>query len=97
MVTGKPRSRLQLLVRLLRSLETYYNRFLADGPEPILTRFSETSSFAKGKRVRISTATETYSGITDGLEPNGLLRVRREDGRLAIVVSGDVAEATKEN
>lgn len=93
MVTGRSHSRLQLLVRLLRNVETYYNRFLAEGPEPILTRFTETSSFAQGKRVRISTATETYSGVTDGLEPNGLLRVRRDDGRLAIVVSGDVAEA----
>jgi BirA family transcriptional regulator, biotin operon repressor / biotin---[acetyl-CoA-carboxylase] ligase len=93
MVTGRTHSRLQLLVRLLRNLETYYNRFLAEGPEPILTRFSEASSFAKGKRVRISAATENYTGITDGLEPNGLLRVRRDNGRLAIVISGDVAEA----
>jgi BirA family biotin operon repressor/biotin-[acetyl-CoA-carboxylase] ligase len=93
MVTGKTHSRLQLLVRLLRSLETYYNQFLADGPEPILARFCETSSFARGKRVRISTATETYCGVTDGLEPNGLLRVLRDDGRLVSVISGDVAEA----
>ena len=93
MVTGRAHSRLQLLVRLLRNLETYYNRFLAEGPEPILTRFKEASSFAKGKRVRISASKETYSGITDGLEPNGLLRVRRDDGRLSIVISGDVAEA----
>jgi BirA family transcriptional regulator, biotin operon repressor / biotin---[acetyl-CoA-carboxylase] ligase len=93
MVTGRSHSRLQLLVRLLRNLETYYNRFLTEGPEPILTRFTATSSFAQGKRVRISTAAETYSGVTDGLEPNGLLRVRRDDGQLAIVVSGDVAEA----
>ena len=32
MVTGKTHSRLQLLVRLLRHLETYYNRFLTEGP-----------------------------------------------------------------
>jgi len=93
MVTGKTYSRLQILVRLLRHLETYYNQFLASGPQPILARFGETSSFARGKRVRISTTAETYSGTTDGLEPNGLLRVRRDDGRLAIVTSGDVAEA----
>jgi BirA family biotin operon repressor/biotin-[acetyl-CoA-carboxylase] ligase len=85
MVTGKTYSRLQILVRLLRYLETYYNQFLA--------RFAETSSFARDKRVSISTTAETYSGTTDGLEPNGLLRVRRDDGRLAIVTSGDVAEA----
>ena len=92
-VTGRTHSRLQLLVRLLRNLETYYNRFLTDGPEAIVARFTDVSSFARGKRVRIATAAETYTGLTDGLEPNGLLRVRRDDGRTAIVVSGDVAEA----
>ena len=93
MVTGKTVSRLQLLVRLLRHLETYYNRFLAEGAEPILARFAEVSSYARGKRVRITTATETYVGTTDGLEPNGLLRVRRDDGRNSVVISGDVSEA----
>ena len=58
-----------------------------------MARFTEVSSFARGKRVRISTAAETYTGTTDGLEPNGLLRVRRDDGRSESVISGDVAEA----
>jgi BirA family transcriptional regulator, biotin operon repressor / biotin---[acetyl-CoA-carboxylase] ligase len=93
MVIGKPQSRLQILVRLLRNLETYYNRFLSDGAEPILARFAEVSSYARGKRVRISTAGKSYTGVTDGLESNGLLRVRREDGGIEVVVSGDVAEA----
>ncbi len=32
-------------------------------------------------------------GTTAGLEPNGLLRVERDDGRTQVVISGDVAEA----
>jgi len=43
--------------------------------------------------VRITTAGESYVGTTDGLEPNGLLRVRRDDGQSAVVISGDVSEA----
>jgi BirA family transcriptional regulator, biotin operon repressor / biotin---[acetyl-CoA-carboxylase] ligase len=93
LITGEPVSRLQLLVRLLRHLESYYNRFLTEGAEPILSRFAEVSSYARGKRVRIHTGSETYVGTTDGLEPNGLLRVRRDDGRNAVVISGDVSEA----
>jgi BirA family transcriptional regulator, biotin operon repressor / biotin---[acetyl-CoA-carboxylase] ligase len=92
-MTGKPISRLQLLVQLLRQLESYYNRFLAEGAEPILARFAELSSYARGKRVRINTGRESYVGTTDGLEPNGLLRVRRDDGNVAVVISGDVTEA----
>ena len=92
MVTGRTHSRLQLVVRLLRHLESYYNLFLAEGPAPIVTRFHEVSSFARGKRVSISTPSESYTGLTEGLEPHGLLRVRRDDGRLETVISGDVAE-----
>ncbi len=92
MESGHTYSRLELLVRLLRCLDRYYNQFLAEGPESILNRFAEVSSYAHGKRVRISTATETYVGTTAGLEPNGLLRVEREDGRTQVVISGDVAE-----
>jgi len=94
MVTGKSHSRLILLVRLLRNLETYYNRFLEEGPESIVARFTEVSSYARGKRVRIAAAGKSYTGTTDGLEPNGLLRVRRDEGKIEIVVSGDVTEAT---
>jgi BirA family transcriptional regulator, biotin operon repressor / biotin---[acetyl-CoA-carboxylase] ligase len=93
MVTGTTHSRLQILTRLLRNLETYYNRFVAEGPAPILARFTEVSSYARGKRVRITTGCETYTGTTDGLDPHGLLRVRRDDGRCEVVISGDVAEA----
>ena len=92
--TGKIHSRLELLIRLLRSVDRYYNQFLADGAEPILRRFAEVSSYFKGKRVRITTATETFTGTTAGLEPSGVLRVARDDGREIVpVLSGDVAEA----
>jgi len=92
--TGRTHSRIELLVRLLRALDSYYNQLMQEGARPIVKRFAEVSSFAEGKRVRISTATETYVGTSAGLEPNGLLRVRRDDGRVEVVISGDVTEAT---
>ena len=79
--TGRVHSRVELLARLLRHLDCYYNQFLAEGAEPILGAFAEVSSYVEGKRVRIATATETFTGTTAGLEPSGLLRVRRDDGR----------------
>jgi BirA family biotin operon repressor/biotin-[acetyl-CoA-carboxylase] ligase len=93
MITGRTHSRVQLLARLLSKLESHYNLFLSEGPAPIVARFNEISSFARGKRVRISTPSGSYVAVTEGLEPHGLLRVRREDGRLDTVVSGDVSEA----
>jgi BirA family transcriptional regulator, biotin operon repressor / biotin---[acetyl-CoA-carboxylase] ligase len=91
--TGRVQSRLELLVRLLRQLDRSYNRFLAEGAKPILDRFSEVSSFARGKRVRISLPNESFVGTTAGLEPSGLLRIEREDGRTEVVLAGDVVEA----
>lgn len=93
--TGKAHSRLEILVRLLRALDHYYNQFLAQGAPPVLRRFAEVSSYFEGKRVRITTAAESFTGVTAGLEPSGVLRVARDDGRgIEPVLSGDVAEAS---
>jgi BirA family biotin operon repressor/biotin-[acetyl-CoA-carboxylase] ligase len=93
--TGKPHSRLELLIRLLRHLDRYYNQFLSEGAAPILRRFAEVSTYFKGKRVLITTATESFTGVTAGLEPSGVLRVARDDGRgIVSVLSGDVTEAS---
>jgi BirA family biotin operon repressor/biotin-[acetyl-CoA-carboxylase] ligase len=92
---GKFHSRLELLIRLLRNLDRYYNQFLVQGAEPVLRRFAEVSTYFKGKRVKISTSKETFTGITAGLEPSGVLRVTRDDGRgVESIVSGDVGEAS---
>jgi len=93
--THRMHSRFELLIRLLRCLDRYYNQFLADGATPIIRRFAEVSTYFKGKRVRITTANESFTGTTAGLEPSGVLRVTRDDGRgIVPILSGDVAEAS---
>jgi BirA family transcriptional regulator, biotin operon repressor / biotin---[acetyl-CoA-carboxylase] ligase len=91
--TGRIYSRVEIVARLLRHLDSYYNRFVNEGGESIVARFSEVSSYARGKRVRIATTTGTYTATTDGLEPGGLLRVKRDDGRTLTVISGTLTEA----
>lgn len=93
METGRVHSRPELLARLLRHLDRYYNQFIAEGAAPILRRFAEVSSYCEGKRVRISTSTDNFVGTTAGLEPMGILRVKRDDGKIESVISGAVAEA----
>ena len=91
--TGRAHSRLELLIRLLRNLDRYYNLFLSEGSAPILRRFAEVSSYYRGKHVRITTARESFTGTTAGLETSGVLRVARDDGRgVEPILSGDVAE-----
>jgi biotin-(acetyl-CoA carboxylase) ligase len=80
-------------VRLLREFESDYNRFLREGVSGVVERFEMVSSYARGKRVRVSNGSESYVGTTAGVGPEGLLQVEREDGRLMTVIAGDVAEA----
>ncbi|HVB36877.1 MAG TPA: biotin--[acetyl-CoA-carboxylase] ligase [Candidatus Acidoferrales bacterium] len=91
--TGRVHSRLETLARLLQHLDRYYNQYVTEGAAPILRRFAEVSSYCEGKRVRITTSTETFSGTTAGLEPMGILRVKRDDGKIESVISGAVTEA----
>jgi BirA family biotin operon repressor/biotin-[acetyl-CoA-carboxylase] ligase len=91
--TGKSQSRMELLVRLLREFENDYNRFLREGVESVVARFEEVSTYAKGKRVRVTNGMESYVGTTAGLGPEGLLQVERDDGKVMTVIAGDVTEA----
>lgn len=94
METGKFHPRIEVLVRLLRRFDHYYNLFITQGAPPILEQFAKVSSYYQGKRVQITTFRETFTGTTVGLEPSGVLRVQRDDGRgIEPVISGDVMEA----
>src|ERR1035438_5713058 len=90
--SGKLQSRLELLVRLLREFETDYNRFLTEGAESVTSRFAAISSYARGKRVRVTNGREGFAGVTAGLGPEGLLLVKRDGGQIVTVVAGDVTE-----
>jgi len=91
--SGRPQSRLELLVRLLREFENDYNRFLTEGSGAVIERFTKVSSYAQGKRVRVSNGKDAFTGITAGLGPEGLLQVQRDSGQVTTVIAGDVAEA----
>src|SRR6201998_3548740 len=79
--SGKTNYSLELLVRLLTQFETDYNRFLREGPEFVVERFQNVSTFAKGRRVRVDTGRDSYVGTTAGLSPDGLLLVARDNGQ----------------
>ena len=91
--SGHPQSRLELLVRLLREFENDYNRFLTEGSGAVIERFMKVSSYAQGKRVRVSNGKDAFTGVTAGLGPEGLLLVQRDSGQVTTVIAGDVAEA----
>jgi biotin-(acetyl-CoA carboxylase) ligase len=55
-----------------------------------------SSSFACGKRVRVANGKESFTGVTAGLAPEGLLLVKRDGGQVVTVISGDVTEDNDE-
>ena len=48
------------------------------------------STYANGKSVRVSMENGPVTGVTDGIEWNGALRLRLPDGSIISVQAGDV-------
>jgi biotin-(acetyl-CoA carboxylase) ligase len=66
---------------------------LREGAKSTTERFTSVSSYARGKKVRVANGNESFTGVTAGLSPEGLLQVQREDGAQVTVLAGDVTEA----
>lgn len=96
--SGKEWTRLELAGALIRALDREYRGLLRamSSPirtpalrfEPIIRRVESRSSYAHGKLVHVE-EDGGYSGVTDGLDPSGFLRVRTERG-MRMVISGSV-------
>jgi biotin-(acetyl-CoA carboxylase) ligase len=65
---------------------------LREGARTVVKRFEATSSYARGKRVRVTNGRDSFTGVTAGLEEEGLLRVKRDTGETTAVIAGDVTE-----
>ena len=88
---GRPFARAEVLRRLLHALDARYRQLLLAGPAGAIADFQERSTFALDRRIRVEGEQETYTGITQGLDPSGFLLVRREDtGMIEPVLAGKV-------
>jgi BirA family biotin operon repressor/biotin-[acetyl-CoA-carboxylase] ligase len=92
--SGKPWPRERLLVEVLRALEREIASLEAElrGTSieaGLLERFARSSSWVRGRRVRVDEG-GGYTGVTDGLDARGFLRVTGDDGVPHTVLSGGV-------
>lgn len=85
-------SRAQILVALLKELERAYQILLKGGTPAIARAWASVSSFSEGKKIRVVSNSGGYAAVTAGVEPMGALRVRREDGSVESLVSGEILE-----
>lgn len=92
--SGRKWPRELILVEFLRALDKEIESLEAElrgiSAEPgLLDRFAAASSWVRGKRVRVEEA-GGYTGVTDGLDASGFLRVAGDDGTLHTVLSGGI-------
>jgi BirA family transcriptional regulator, biotin operon repressor / biotin---[acetyl-CoA-carboxylase] ligase len=92
--SGRAWVREELLVEFLRALEKEIALLETElrgesTGRGLLERFAVASSWVRGKRVRVDES-GGYTGVTDGLDARGFLRVAGDDGALHTVLSGGV-------
>jgi BirA family biotin operon repressor/biotin-[acetyl-CoA-carboxylase] ligase len=90
LMSGWEWSRVELTAALLKSLDREYRNLLEkpDAHDRVLNRFSDASSYVRGRKVRIE-ENGGFEGVTEGLDARGFLQVRTAKG-LRTVLSGTV-------
>jgi BirA family biotin operon repressor/biotin-[acetyl-CoA-carboxylase] ligase len=78
-----------ILIALLTSID----RFAALDKDEILRLFTQSSSYAFGRRVKVEQPDGAIEGTTAGLDPSGFLIVRKDDGTDTLVLAGGVRAA----
>jgi BirA family biotin operon repressor/biotin-[acetyl-CoA-carboxylase] ligase len=90
-LTGSPVDAESILQALLGAIAFRYEILLgAEGASLTLAAWTARSSYAEGRRVRVSLAEEIFEGTTRGLEPDGALRVETDTGQIRLIRAGDV-------
>lgn len=88
--TGCEWAREVVLDSILVELEKYYGMFLDRGAGAIVEAFTRASSYAKGRRVEVESASQSIRGVTAGLDERGILLVRQDDSVIVQVLAGGV-------
>ncbi|MBI3951833.1 MAG: biotin--[acetyl-CoA-carboxylase] ligase [Acidobacteria bacterium] len=94
--TGQTSDPDEVRQKLYVKLDAWYDRFLGQGAAEVIRRWSELSSYAEGKAVKVITGDRTISGITRGLTPTGALIVEPPTGEWEAILTGEVQRLRKE-
>lgn len=86
--TGQAIDRTELLRQLLRSLEHWYRVFLDD--ERRVLKEWESFNCTLGKRVAVSGQRELLEGLAEGIDREGRLVIRLDNGEARTLAAGDV-------
>jgi len=88
--SGRTHSREDLLIALLNASDHYCDLMGRDGAEPVLRLFVQASSYAFDRRVVVEDVKGALTGVTAGLDPQGYLLLRQDNGVVTRIVAGGV-------
>ncbi len=76
LITGRPADREDLLGRLCRTLDSWYNSLIRGEREQIIRAYEGRMAFSPGARVRVTTVRGECGGVFRGLTQEGRLRLQ---------------------
>jgi BirA family biotin operon repressor/biotin-[acetyl-CoA-carboxylase] ligase len=86
---GQTVSRKAFLQLLLQELEGWYSIFLKEGAAAILKAWRDRAQI-KGRRVKVTSFTETLVGVAVDVDSDGALILETADGHHKRIVAGDI-------
>jgi len=86
--TKREFSKDEMLERLVAESLRYADLLVQHGKQPVLEAFERRSGYARGKAVEVKGAGRKIKGVTEGLDENGYLRVRTQEGMETIIAGG---------
>jgi BirA family biotin operon repressor/biotin-[acetyl-CoA-carboxylase] ligase len=87
--TGQEACATDLLNALIPAVEAT----IKEDKDTILRLFTQASSYAAGRRVTVHQPNGVIEGTTAGLDPDGFLVVRKDDGTDTLILAGGVRAA----
>jgi BirA family biotin operon repressor/biotin-[acetyl-CoA-carboxylase] ligase len=88
LASGREHSRTELLNALIKTVNEHVDTLERHGKEPILRAFTQASSYVRGRRVVVDQSTNELRGTTDGLDSDGFLMVRQDNGARVQILAG---------
>lgn len=96
LLEGARVSREDMLAALAAAVDRLCAVLVEGGPNAILRMFEASSSYARGRRVRVEQEGGEVVGVTRGLDESGFLIVEQNGGKLRTILTGGVRAASAE-
>ncbi len=91
METGKDIRRSQLIAAIMRAYEKYYDKFIEKKDMSLLLDLYNSRLVNCDAKVRVLFPGNEYTGTALGINKEGELLVRTDDGKISEVISGEVS------